>query len=61
MRSKAIIAGVSFLLLVACNDIPTRLEQALVLAGENRSELEKVLVHYAADPSDSLKYRAACY
>jgi hypothetical protein len=37
------------------------LEEALSLAGENRTELEKVLNHYAADPADSLKYRAACF
>jgi hypothetical protein len=37
------------------------LEKALVLAGENRKELEKVLAHYGVDPADSLKYQAACF
>ena len=36
-----------------------RLEQVLTFAGENRSELEKVIGRYAANPADSLKYRAA--
>jgi hypothetical protein len=35
------------------------LEQALTLAEDNRSELEKVLSHYSGDPADSLKLRAA--
>lgn len=39
----------------------TPLEEALQVAGDNRSELEKVLRHYQADPADSLKYRAACF
>ena len=37
------------------------LEKALSLAGENRIELEKVLNRYAAEPGDSLKYKAACF
>lgn len=37
----------------------SKLEKALRAAGENRGELEKVLAHYAADPADSLKLRAA--
>ncbi len=35
------------------------LEQALQLAGANRIELEKVLEHYAKNPADSLKLKAA--
>lgn len=42
---------------MACS--PTYLEQALIAAGENRGELEKVLKHYAEDPKDSLKLKAA--
>ena len=42
----------------ACERKPDRLQYALVFAGENRIELEKVLEHYK---SDSLKYRAACF
>ncbi|MDR0538382.1 MAG: discoidin domain-containing protein [Tannerellaceae bacterium] len=37
------------------------MEQALILAGDNRIELEKVLNHYSANPGDSLKYRAAVF
>ncbi|WP_455963029.1 transglutaminase domain-containing protein [Bacteroides bouchesdurhonensis] len=37
------------------------LENALQQAGENRTELEKVLSHYQTEPTDSLKYKAACF
>lgn len=37
------------------------LEIALQSAGSNRKELEKVLYHYQIEPSDSLKYKAACF
>lgn len=37
------------------------LERALAAAGPNRAELEKVLARYAANPEDSLKYRAAVF
>lgn len=37
------------------------LEAALQQAGENRAELEKVLSRYKTNPSDSLKYKAACF
>ena len=37
------------------------LEQALIEAGANRQELEKVLKHYKAQPEDSLKYKAAYF
>lgn len=37
------------------------LEAALLAAGENRTELEKVLNCYLKHPKDSLKYKAACF
>lgn len=52
----------SLTLLQGCNGgINNRLEQALVLADDNRAELEKVLNRYSTKPADSLKYRAACF
>jgi len=48
-------------LFFSCDKSPDALENALQLAGSNRSELEKVLHHYAQSPSDSLKYRAAVF
>ena len=36
-----------------------KLEKALILAGDNREELEKVLNHYSQNESDSLKFKAA--
>lgn len=46
------------LFLFSCMDTQDRLERALTLAGENRTELEKVLKYYK---DDSLKYKAACF
>ena len=46
------------LFLFSCMDTQDRLERALTLAGENRTELEKVLQYYK---DDSLKYKAACF
>ena len=42
-------------------EIQDPLERNLVLAGDNRPELEKVLTHYRKDPADSLKWRAAVF
>ncbi|GHT88497.1 hypothetical protein FACS189474_3840 [Bacteroidia bacterium] len=54
-----------FLLLIilatACQKQPDYLEEALRFADTNRPELEKVLQHYASDPNDSLKYKAAVF
>lgn len=52
-----------FFSLFSCGKFDKRdyLKEALVFAGENRSELEKVLKHYSENPADSLKYRAACF
>jgi len=47
--------------LIGCTKQSSRLEQALNFAGNNRTELEKVLDHYKNKPADSLKYRAACF
>lgn len=44
--------------LFSCMGTVDRLEWALTLAGENRTELEKVLQYYK---DDSLKYKAACF
>ena len=50
------------LLLFSCKEEQINyLEQALELAGNNRPELEKVLHHYASNPDDSLKYKAAVF
>jgi hypothetical protein len=35
------------------------INRVLFMAGDNRSQLEKVLKHYSRNPSDSLKFRAA--
>ena len=53
------LIGVFFLtVLWSCGSNTAPLEQALELAGENRQELEKVLVHYQ---DSGLKYDAACF
>lgn len=47
--------------IVSGEEFVTSLEAALQSSGSNRKELEKVLHHYRVDPSDSLKYKAACF
>lgn len=37
------------------------LKEALLLAGENKTELQNVLDYYAKSESDSLKWKAACF
>ena len=48
-------------LLLSCQEQISNLDKSLELAGNNRPELEKVLVHYSQNAEDSLKYRAACF
>lgn len=53
------------ILFTACNrnqvNASAQLEYALKFAGDNRIELEKVLFFYSQSPTDSLKYKAACF
>lgn len=52
------VIQLTILLSISCvNNL--ELNHALDLAGENRSEFEKVLALYSGDPADSLKLRAA--
>lgn len=51
---------VSFLI-IACSRYPADVEQALKLAGDNRTELEKVLEHYKERPEDKLKLQSAFF
>ena len=49
-------------LLTSCNNhIQNDLEKALLLSGENRTELERVLTHYSEKREDSLKLKAAIF
>lgn len=65
MKNITKLLIILIIILFGCNDNllddKNRLEIALQLAGENREELEKVLVHYSIKQSDSLKYKAACF
>lgn len=58
---KGFLYGIAAAALLASCGGNRALEQALRAAGDNRPELEKVLTHYAHDPADSLKYRAAVF
>ena len=58
MKNKLLL-GTLLMLCLACSNADMQLNEALRLAGDNRPELEKVLVHYAQSPADSLKLRAA--
>lgn len=49
------------MLICSCSPIKSPLEEALEMAGKNKSELEKVLSHYKQNSENSLKYEAACF
>ncbi len=58
-----ILLTISF---VACDNAsnsnyPESVLETLEKAGDNASELESVLEHYAQQPNDSLKFQAACF
>jgi len=48
-------------LFLSCSHEISRLDTAIKLAGDNKKELKKVLVHYSESKSDSLKYKAAVF
>ena len=58
---KNISLFVFIMLLLSCSKQPSNLERALIFAGENRSELEKVLSHYKKDAENNLKHKAAVF
>ncbi len=58
---KQLLFTFLIIILSGCQKPVSNLEKALVLAGDNRSEVEKILAYYSQKPEDSLKYRAACY
>jgi hypothetical protein len=58
---KAIYLLLLTLTVSSCFFKHREVREELKLAGENRSELEKVLDYYREDPADSLKYKAAVY
>jgi hypothetical protein len=45
----------------SCTRHPAPVTEALRHAGPNRQGLKQLLAHYAQNPADSLKYRAACF
>lgn len=57
---KTLLLSSLIVMSVSCAK-PTRLEQALCYAGENRAELQKVLDRYRENEKDSLKYQAAVF
>ncbi len=59
MRIRKIYFLIFFLLLLSCEEYPNGVSKALSIAGENHSELIKVLQHYKH--SDKQKYEAACF
>lgn len=64
LRFIYIIASMLMVSLLSCyrdeSDDEIKLEEALDLAGNNRTELERVLTHYSSS-KDSLKYKAAIF
>lgn len=63
INKKWLIVFIFGLVLLSCNKtkIPNGVERALLLAGENKSELLKVINKYNKDPNDSLKLKSAYY
>jgi hypothetical protein len=45
----------------SCQQYPSKVQQALSLAGENAPELRKVISHYSQKPQDSLKLKSAYF
>lgn len=58
---KKTILMLLILAISSCINRINKLEEALVLSGENRLELEKVIEHYSKNKSDSLKLKAAIF
>lgn len=57
-----IIATTFIYLLLGCNNqIPTRVEKVIKLAGNNGKELKKVIQHYSSSVEDSLKLKATYF
>ena len=57
MKNFILLLGV--ITLISCSKNDSCLEYALQIAGENGTELTKVLNHYKKNPADSLKLKAA--
>lgn len=59
MKRNLLIICCGLFVLMACVKQSSKLEEALILSGKNRIELERVLSYYSK--TDSLKYDAAVY
>jgi hypothetical protein len=59
MKPRLIFLIIAILLIGCSRGYSPEIEDVLRQAGDNRSELEKVLKHYRKNPVDSLKLRAA--
>lgn len=61
-RGRLFFILVIELCILSCNKATTsKLEKALQFSGNNRSQLEEVLNHFARNPADSLKLKAAIF
>ena len=64
-KTRFLTAAMALILIGGCGKkeltIQDPLERNLVLAGDNRQELETVLAHYGKDPADSLKLKSAIF
>jgi hypothetical protein len=59
--NKIILIGLVVFCILGCNRYSDDVNSTISIAGENKSELKKVLDHYKKIPGDSLKYKAACF
>lgn len=61
MRKQFLFLLILVYLFSGCRKNPVLLEEVLAYSGANQPELEKVIAHYARNPEDSLKLRAAVF
>lgn len=59
--NKIILIGLVVFCILGCNRYSDDVNSTISIAGENKSELKKVLDYYKKLPGDSLKYKAACF
>lgn len=60
MKTKFLLVSISFFFfLISCRPYPDKVEQALILSGNHKEELIKVLEYYR--DKDDLKFDAACF
>jgi hypothetical protein len=58
---KAVFILLQIIIISSCNSTPKEVQEVLDSAGDNRPELEKVIMHYSQNHADRLKLKAAYF